>query len=615
MGEGTASIADDLEPVGRLDWLEAVDGVLQGRPFDALVSSTHDGIKIAPLYTSAELTEDPARYAVAMDPHRIERGPEVRQHHLVTSPIAAILDDLHNGVDSIELAPNDRGWKVDELVCVLEFITAEMKREPRSDLDADEAARQTLKASLALAPHSDLNAANALLGVADENATPTPWLGLDPIGCYARTGEPRDVAAIAKSTGSWTPRLGRVITVDGVGYADAGATPAQQLGWMLATGVEYLRALESAGTAMADAAASIGLRVGARAEQFVTTAAMRALRAMWAGVLNACGVPSRCHNIRIHAVTPEAQFSRLDPWVNQLRSTAATLGAVIGGADAVTVLPHDVAVRAGDSLAWRAARNLQLLLVDESGIARLTDPAAGSWFVESLTASLAESAWKVFREVQAVGGMELAVESGMIATALQKAWDKRSAALATRREVVTGVSMYPVAFGDTGTDEFAGVPATPAGHSSPGGLTPRRPAGAFEALRDAGDRPAVRPTVFAAALGDLATHTARSTWVSNLLAVAGVALVGAQGDGAMSPLEAEARFIESGCSVAVICSSDDLYALRATATATALKEAGAHMVALAGSPHIDVAGVDEYWYDGMDVIVTLRRLHELLGVQ
>lgn len=204
--------------------------------------------------------------------------------------------------------------------------------------------------------------------------------------------------------------------------------------------------------------------------------------------------------------------------------------------------------------------------------------------------------------------MAAALTDGSIQAAVDDAWSEHRALLATRAEPVTGVSEFPELDDGLGAAEEAG-PDT--------GWPVRRLAAPFEALRDVADRADHRPAVFIAALGPLADHTARSSWTTNLLAVGGIVAIGGDADGAASPIQAEARFVESGCAVAVICSSDGFYAERAAATATALKEAGAALVALAGDPGVlreglSAAGVDEFWHMGIDVLSMLERLHGTL---
>ena len=201
-------------------------------------------------------------------------------------------------------------------------------------------------------------------------------------------------------------------TVDATRYADAGATEAQALGWAIATGVAYLRSLVEAGTSVDAAAGLIGFRLAATADQFVTIAALRAARVMWTRVVTASGGSAQAARQYQHAVTATHMYSRRDPWVNLLRGATAALAAGVAGADAVTVLPFDHAsgsVDADGSLGRRLARNTQLLLLEESHLARLADPAGGSFYVESLTEELASEGWRVLQDVEASGGIEAAI--------------------------------------------------------------------------------------------------------------------------------------------------------------------------------------------------------------
>lgn len=593
-------LGEEFPTPTREEWRAAVDKVLRGKPFDkVLVGTTRDGLDIQPLYTGAA---GDGVGVVAADPARIENGWDVRQVHDGSDPAACasgILAELERGVTSIELTAPSDGWTADTLRTAIDGVLLDL-------------------APVALAPHADVDAARALHAVVEERgdaATTGSWLGLDPIGAAAR-GQSADTDACVSAAAELAPSLprGRTITVDSTRYAAAGATEAEELGWSVATGVAYLRAFERAGVEPVDAARTIAFRMRAGADQFLTIATLRAARRLWRRVLDACGVAEDIAPQQIQAVTDQAMYSRRDPWVNMLRATTAALAAGVGGADSVTVLPFDDALGAPDGFSRRVARNTQLLLIEESHLAKVVDPAAGSWFVESLTERIAESAWQVFQGVEADGGIESALADGSVEAALTAAWHERLADLGTRRSPITGVSEFPL------LDE---KPVERPARAADGGFPVRRLAAPFEELRDAADGALAstgsRPTVHLAALGRLATHTARSTWITNFLAVGGVAAAGGDVDGAESPIEAEARFAESGASVAVICSSDAVYAERAAATATALKQAGATRVILAGAPgdlrdEFTAAGVDEFWHVGVDVLDALTRLHADLGV-
>ena len=206
----------------------------------------------------------------------------------------------------------------------------------------------------------------------------------------------------------------RAITVDARVLHEAGATDVDALAVAVATGVEYLRHLEAAGIPASEAFGQIDLRVGATADQFLTAAALRAVRRVWARVGEACGVVEDQRGVRTHAVTSLRMFTREDPWVNVLRSTLAAFGASVGGADSITVLPYDTVLGLPERLGRRLARNTQILLADESNVGRVTDPGGGSWYLESLTDQVADAVWARFQEVERAGGAVQALADGVL---------------------------------------------------------------------------------------------------------------------------------------------------------------------------------------------------------
>ena len=622
----------DVRPtINADDWTALVRQSLRGRDLAEFASATRDGIEIRPLYTSGP--DRPAAMA-APDPRRREAGWDIRQRHGAATVVAGAIDrlsaeieqDLAGGATSLELEIA-AGVDADGLDALLGGV----------DLSAT---------PLALAPHAELDAADALIALAARQGAglaPGSSLGFDPLGEWARSGRRMDCAPAAAWTaavvagpqgrGAEGTALGSgpggsqlasgavAFAVDGIRYADAGATETQMLGWATATGVAYLRALTGAGVPVDSAAGLIGFRLAATADQFVTIAALRAARIMWERVVTASGGSAEAARQYQHAVTAVHMYSRRDPWVNLLRGATAALAAGVAGADAVTVLPFDHtsgAVDADGALGRRLARNTQLLLLEESHLGRAADPAGGSFYVESLTEQLASEGWRVLQGIEASGGIEAAIDKGSLAAAMEESWRSRLGALRTRSEPLTGVSEFPL------LDEAS--PAGRAADEAAGavGLPIRRLAEPFEDLRDAADRHHAvtgdRPAVWIAALGPVTAHSARTSWVRNLLAAGGVEARGATG--VDSPIAAAADFAASGLNAAVVTGTDDMYRDRGPATASALTEAGAAFVALACDPgtpaelleDLRSAGADEVWHDAIDVVSALERLHRTLGV-
>ncbi len=282
------------------------------------------------------------------------------------------------------------------------------------------------------------------------------------------------------------------------------------------------------------AAALVEFRYAATDEQFTTIAKLRAARRLWARVLELSGASTGstgAGEMRQHAVTSRPMMSKYDPWVNMLRTTVAAFAAGVGGADSVTVLPFDSPLGRPDAFGRRIARNTSHLLIDESHVAHVADPAGGSYAVEKLTDDLAVAAWDVFGRIE--DGADLDDE---IADTVAK----REAEIARRKRPITGLTEFPNLAEALPEREPAGGPEV------------RRYGASFEALRD---RPAAQP-VFLATLGSVASHTARATFAANLFAAGGIAVDAA---GATDGVEALLAAYD-GQPVVCLAGSDPTYA-------------------------------------------------------
>ena len=592
-------LAGEFPGATRDQWAALVDGVLRksgrigadaelGAGVDKLVRRTPEGIPVAPLYTHADVADLPPVGVPGRPPYvrggttdgPAPEGWDVRQRHEGPDVREAILADLENGVTSVWLATGDGA----ELASVLEGVL----------LDLAPVALDTGGA--------DTGAAAAYLDLAGGLADPAALLGtlgLDPIGLRARTGVGPDVASIvppAQRVAAEHP-LVRAIVVDGLPVHAAGGGDAQELGFTMAAGVAYLRALTDAGLDVATAARLLEFRYAATDEQFPTIAKLRAARRLWSRVLEASGAAD-AEGQRQHAVSAPTMFTRRDPYVNLLRGTIAGFAAGVGGADAVTVAPFDDAVGAATPFSRRVARNTQALLIQEAHLARVVDPAGGGWLVESLTDALARAGWAFFQEIEAAGGAVVALDSGLLAARVAAVRATREKAVATRRTPITGVSEFP----DLAEKPVERAPRPTAPN---GGLPVYRPAAPFEAYRDRSDAVAAatgaRPTAFLATLGPLAGYSTRASFARNLLAAGGIDAVEA---GPTESAEAvAAAWEQSRVPVAVLCSSDALYAERGEATAAALRAAGARRILVAG--RVDVPGIDGQLYAGCDALAVI----------
>ena len=330
-----------------------------------------------------------------------------------------------------------------------------------------------------------------------------------------------------------------------------------------------------------------------------------------------CGASPAAAAPRVHARTARHMMTRRDPWVNLLRVTAATFAAGAAGAESLVTLPFDAAVGVPDELGRRMARNTQVILQEESNVGRVVDPAGGSWYVESLTDQLAQSAWDEFVALEAAGGVVAALTDGTLGAQLAQVRATRAGLVAKRKAAITGVSEFP----DINEEplERAGTGATSAAGDGALPLPTVRWAEPFEALRDAADSAGTRPSVFLVNLGPVAVHTARATFAKNFFEAGGIATTTSERGGTTGfadPADAVADL--NGAQLVCICSSDALYEEHAQEFAAALRSAGVDRVYLAGNPGDrreaeSAAGVDEFVHLGVDVLDALTRAHEVLG--
>jgi len=615
-------------PATHEQWRHAVDGVLAKgvelspeqlvqRFQRQLVSRTYEGLEIQPLYTALdvpvathELPGQPPFTRSATPAGAVPNGWEVRQRVVVrgdgSAAAADALSELERGTTGLwlDVSANADAVDVDTLDRALTGIFLEL-------------VPITLDAGGALRPAEALTELWRRRNHGAHEAQ--GCLGVDPIGALMRRGgslhevdaHTPEVVALVQRIAATTPRV-RTLVADATAWHDAGANDADELAGVLAAGVTYLRWLTDAGVDVGTALGQLELRIAATADQFLTIAKVRALRVLWHRLAEVSGGEPADRAARIHAVTSRAMTTRYDPWVNLLRTTVACFAAGVGGADAVSVSPYDHLIdeHAGGELGRRMARNTQAILLDESNLGRVIDPAGGSWYVEHLTQALADAAWSAFQEIEAAGGLLAAYDQGWVHHRVNASWQRRQADIATRKVPITGVSEFPNI-----DDEIPAPLAEAAGAA--GELAPlpmRRHAEGFERLRGAADdhrrRTGTHPDVIVWGLGTPADSTARVTFAKNLFEAGGLLT----------------RFVESLDAVDLtgrlvcLCSSDARYAELAADAARAAKAGGAARVYLAGRPAdlvdtLQQAGVDEFVALGVDALDVLSRALTSAGVE
>ncbi|MEJ0075939.1 MAG: methylmalonyl-CoA mutase family protein [Alphaproteobacteria bacterium] len=611
------AFASEFPAATREAWLKLVDGVLKGAPFEKrLVSKTYDGLTIQPLYPRA----GDARPVAARAPGAPWAVMQRIDHPDPAAANAQALHDLENGATGLTIvckgSINANDYGLDSSLEALERVLDGVYLDAGVVIDFNVAAetRDAAKNFAALVRKR---------GIAPE--TIEMRAALNPLGHNAATGTAvRPWNELAPYFAGLVKELadagfrGPFAVADGRVIHSAGGSEAQELAFALANAVTYLRALDAAGVPLDAARRMIYFRLAADADQFLTIAKFRAMRKLWARVEEASGLAAA--PAYVAAETAWRMMTRRDPYVNMLRTTVAVFAAGVGGADAIAVLPFTAAIGLPDGFARRVARNTQLVLLEESNLAKVGDPTAGSGAIEDLTQQLCGAAWSLFQEIEKAGGTPAALEQGLIQSKAAATRAEREKNIARRRDALTGTSEFPdIHEAAVHVLDVAPYPASET--AAQFAALPRiRLAAPFEALRDASDRMLVasgmRPKVFLANLGKLSDFTARTLFAKNFFEAGGIEAV--SNDGFASHADMVAAFKGSGAKLVCLCSSDKVYAADAADAAHALKSAGAAHIYLAGRPGeletaLKAADVQDFIYVGCDVVATLEAAHDSLG--
>lgn len=621
MGEPTVT----FEPVELEAWREQVRRDLGGRDPASLTRALLDGVSIDPLYVQAPLFDT----GVPGAPPFV-RGSELsRSWRLVQELGPAPLHELRVDAERALREGADEIW-----------LGAEACRAFGRAHDLD--ALRGLGAPVRLAP-----GVRALpLAAAWLRAPAELVVHVDPLGALATEGRlgtsiDRAYAHLAEALAEASTRapIARPVLVSGVAYHEAGLGAVEELGVLMATGIDYLRGLSDAGHPLADVPRRTLFELAVDADFFVGVAKLRAARLLWSKVLRALGIDGPEQGLRVRARTSLRATSALDPRVNLLRSTGAAFGAVVGGADLVTVLPYDVLSGSGEHGA-RLARNTQLLMREESHLGQVLDPAGGSYFLESLTDRFARGAWAVLQEIEHLGGVSRGLVDGSLLARASEAARARREAVASRRRVLVGVNRYPTPDRAEPLVEPAPVPlalepAPEAVRAAAAGpvlgalaaavevsfdtlilalgegdeparaeaLVGLREAAPFERLRERAARLTDR-RVQLFAVGELRALGPRVDFAREALAVGGLELVG----DAVHPSAEAALEARVDARIAMVCAADEAYGEILGVLVPALVQGGVEHVVVAARPTeaLRQAGVSAFVHRGGDLIAALE---------
>lgn len=618
MAELKEKLFSEFAPVSTEEWMAKITADLKGVPFEKkLVWKTGEGFNVNPFYRAEDIvglktTESlPGEFPYVRGTKK-DNDWKVRQNIEVCCFKGAnekALDLLTKGVTSLGFIIKGDEVNEENIATLLEGICP---------------------ASVELNFNTCNCKAEKLIGIL---ADYFKGKGVDAEKCYGsvnydafkkplvkgkENSEWVEGAAAVLKAGQALPNY-RVLAVNAFLFNNAGAYISQELGYALAWGNEFMAKLTEAGFTADEVAKKIKFNFGISSNYFMEIAKFRAARWLWAEIVAAYKPACECAcKMVAHAQTSEWNMTVYDAHVNLLRSQTEAMSAALAGVDSITVRPFDKIYQTPDDFSERIARNQQLLLKEECHLDKVVDPSAGSYYVEVLTNSLADVAWKLFLEVEEKGGFSVAVNAGEIQNAVNASNLARKKAVATRREILLGSNQYPN-FTEVAADKIQekGSCCCGGGHCGEAtipALDFSRGASEFEALRMATEKSGKTPKVFMLTIGNLAMRLARSQFSANFFGCAGYKIIDNLGfDTVEAGVEAA---VKAGAEIVVLCSSDDEYAEFAPAAYKAL--AGRAEFVVAGAPacadDLKAQGIDQFVNVKSNVLETLKAFNAKLGI-
>lgn len=405
----------------------------------------------------------------------------------------------------------------------------------------------------------------------------------------------------------------RVVTVSGNVFSDSGSTIVEELGFSLAVAHEYLVRMMEHGLTIDKAARKLRFSFAVTSNYFMEMAKLRAARLLWANIVKAYEPEKPCScKMFVHARTSAWNQTVYDPYVNMLRGTTEAMSAAIAGVHSLEVLPFDHSYEAPSEFSYRIARNESLLLKHESHFDQVIDPAGGSYYIENLTKSIADEAWKLFLEVEEKGGYVEAFKAGFIVERVKASAAAKDKAVATRRQTILGSNQYPN-FTEV-ADKALCAEVVERKPDEGNVLVPYRGAMAFEQMRLHVDRSGKEPKAFMLTCGSLAMARARAQFSCNFFACAGIRVIDntffkSLEDGVKAALESKAEIV-------VVCSSDDDYAEVAPKIKEMLGDKA--ILVVAGAPacmeELQSKGINNFISVKSNVLETLKGYLKQMGI-
>ena len=554
MVEKREKLFDMFSPVSPEEWRAKAEVDLKGADFEKkMVWRTDEGFNVQPLYRGVDIKDFktidslPGEYPYVRGT-RTNNDWQARQEidaADVKEANAKALDVLNKGITSL-------GFKLHD--------------DFNLDVLLDGIYTDIAQVNFAVCPNKVVEFAKVLVAYLEKKGTADKFVGSIDFNPYKATFKKgkkfegiAEVAAELLKVVAPVKGL-RVLSVNSEMLSNAGAYIYQELGYALSWGNEWMAQLTDAGFSADEVASRIKFNMGISTIYFMELAKFRAARMLWAQIVKQYNPQCDCAcKMVVHATTSRYSQTMFDSYVNMLRSQTQAMSAALASVDEITVTPFDAPYKKSDEFSERIARNQQLLLKEESHLDKVVDPAGGSYYIEELTMSLAQVAWKLFLETEDKGGFKAAVESYDVTNAVNASANARVDKVAKRREQLLGTNQFPnfteVSDGKKALTCCCAC-ACEMEDSAPV-LNNKRLASQFEDLRQATENAAHTPVVFMLTIGNLAMRLARAQFSDNFFGCAGYKLIDNNGFNTVE--EGVEAAVAANADVVVLCSSDAEY--------------------------------------------------------
>ncbi len=596
-------------------WEEVITADLKGADYERkLVWRTGEGFNVRPYYR-AENLEGLQFLGSAAGEFPYVRGVRkdncwrIHQSVTVECPAKAnaeALAILNAGVDSIEFVLTDEEFSAEALNTLLAGISLPAVELTFSGKKVAAVANLLLdKFEAEGVEKNDVHVNFVIDPLVKNLSSKGCFCTPNAEGCFEK------IVALVKKCSAY--EYVRCVSVSGHIFSNAGSTIVEELAFTLAAGHDYLVRLTEAGISVDEAACNIRFSMAVTSNYFMEMAKFRAARMLWANIVN--GYKPECHcseKMFAHAVTSSWNQTVYDPYVNMLRGTTEAMSATIAGVHSLEVLPFNCSYEAGDEFSKRIARNVELLLKHEAHFDQVVDPAGGSYYIENLTQSIAEEAWKLFLEIEDKGGYTAAYEAGFIAERVKASAALKDKNIATRRQILLGANQYPN-FTEVAGEALCSC-AVERAEGEGNVLVPYRGAMVFEAMRLHVDRSGKEPKAFMLTCGNLGMARARAQFSCNFFACAGIKVQ--DNTFFKSVEEGVEAALASKADIVVVCASDDDYA----EVAPKVKEllGGKAILVVAGAPacapELEAQGITNFINVKSNVLETLKFYLKEMGI-